>query len=207
MAHAYERAPEGYSLSTFPVSAIERAREKVGRPGYSELVLTSGCVILVKLSQEELQWKVFGHDIRTDGLELDLREMTGRAIFHMPANVGDMADDGTIYAGISAETDAPLCATPRVSSSSIDFNEAVAYARGLKDCAHEDWRLPTAKEVQGNLYLNRVTGAFAKAAQVNYLWTTKGIKGIYQDYDFASGRELDSAASSKSHVWCVRECI
>lgn len=64
--------------------------------------------------------------------------------------IGDKMPDGTIYAGISPETNKPMYAMPADAPLTMTFNEAREYAaKGAKFKAygHQDWRVPTKVEL------------------------------------------------------------
>ena len=92
------------------------------------------------------------------GLNGSGQRMSGQSTTSKP---GDGMDDGTIFAGISPDTDRPMYTTPRDFSFTRTFNEAAEYARNLnaeKHFGHDDWRVPTRTELN-LLYENRDKGA------------------------------------------------
>ncbi|HUZ46753.1 MAG TPA: DUF1566 domain-containing protein [Terriglobia bacterium] len=70
---------------------------------------------------------------------------------------GDEMEDGTIYAGISPDTDKAMYATPRDAPGKYTFNKAAKYAKELDAHGHKDWRVPTKNELNV-LYQNRDKG-------------------------------------------------
>src|ERR1700733_10948638 len=129
----------------------------------SALVLRSGTEIPVALPYEQLEQKIYESDFRTDGPVLDLRNVTGPAAEaaipnrtakpKAPANTnqalapGDKMPDGTVFAGISPDTNKPVYATPADASLTMNFNEAQKYAAKLDAHGHNDWRVPTKTEL------------------------------------------------------------
>jgi hypothetical protein len=77
--------------------------------------------------------------------------------------IGDRMPDGSVYAGISAETRNPIYAMSSDAPLTMTFNEAAEYAKtanGHKDYGYDDWRVPTKNELNV-LFNNRASiGAF-----------------------------------------------
>lgn len=68
---------------------------------------------------------------------------------------GARMSDGTIYAGISPDTNKPMYAMPADAPLTMTFNEAADYAKKLnreKYLGHDDWHVPTKAEL--NLLFN-----------------------------------------------------
>jgi hypothetical protein len=64
--------------------------------------------------------------------------------------IGAVMPDGTVYAGVSPDTNKPMYATPADASLTMTFNGAKEYAQGLntqKAHGHDDWHLPTKNEL------------------------------------------------------------
>jgi hypothetical protein len=66
--------------------------------------------------------------------------------------------DGTIYVGMSPDTETPMYAMPLDAPMAMRWNEAMDYAARFEGCSHKDWRLPTAGELNV-LYKARNQGA------------------------------------------------
>ena len=120
----------------------------------SALVLRSGTEIPVSLPYEQLEQKIYEPDFKNDGPVLDLRDVTGEAAKpKAPANTnqapapGDKMPDGTVFAGISPDTNKPMYATPADASLTMTFNDAQEYAAKLDAHGHKDWRVPTKAEL------------------------------------------------------------
>jgi hypothetical protein len=76
--------------------------------------------------------------------------------------VGDKMPDGTIFAGISPDTNKPMYVTAEDATMSMDFNAAAKYAKKLKAHGHNDWRVPSKAELNV-LFQNREKGALKGA--------------------------------------------
>lgn len=55
--------------------------------------------------------------------------------------------DGTIYAGISPQTNKPMYTTLADAPTTYTFNEALAYSKKMDAHGHQDWRVPTKAEL------------------------------------------------------------
>jgi len=60
--------------------------------------------------------------------------------------------DGTVFAGISPDTNKPMYATPLDAPLTMTFNEAQKYAAKLDAHGHQDWCLPTTAELNMMLF-------------------------------------------------------
>ncbi len=106
------------------------------------------------LSYEQLEQKIYQPDFKNDGTVLDLRNVTGEAAKpKAPANTnqapapGDKMPDGTVFAGMSPDTNKPMYATPADASLTMTFNEAKEYAARIDAHGHKDWHVPTKAEL------------------------------------------------------------
>jgi hypothetical protein len=180
----------------------------------SALVLRSGVQIPVALSYQELEQKIYQRDFRTDGHVLDLRDVTGEATkLKVPANTnqapvpGDKMPDGTVFAGISPETNKAMYVIPADAPLTMKFNQAKEYAAKLNAHGHQDWRMPTKAELNV-LFNNRAAiGGFdiSGSYPAGWYWSASPYNGWdawgqrfsdgYQDYD---------SKVSLSAVRCVR---
>src|ERR1022692_3528523 len=68
--------------------------------------------------------------------------------------IGDKMPDGSVYAGVSPDTNKPMYATPADAPLTYTFNQAQKYAANLDAHCHQDWRVPTKGELNV-LYNNR----------------------------------------------------
>jgi hypothetical protein len=64
-----------------------------------------------------------------------------------PDRPGDRVSDGSIYAGMSPETNGPMYVMPNDVSLGQTWHQAMRYAQQLDAHGHKDWRLPTANEL------------------------------------------------------------
>jgi hypothetical protein len=203
---------KGFSAATFSEAEVERVMEIAEER--SALVLRSGVKIPVALSYEQLEKKIYKPDFRTDGPVLDLRNVTGEAAKpkalannnQAPAP-GDKMPDGTVFAGISPDTNKPMYATPADASLTMKFNEAQEYAAKLDAHDHKDWRVPTKAELNV-LFNNRaaiggfdVTGSnpagWYWSASPGYAWHAWGQR-------FSDGYQGYYSKVSHSALRCVR---
>jgi len=203
---------KGFNPTTFPETEIERVM------GISEdrsaLVLRSGAEIPVALPYEELEQKIYERDFRTDGPVLDLRNVTGEAAKpKAPANTnqaptpGDKMPDGTVFAGISPDTNKPMYTTPADASLTMKFNEAQEYATKLDAHGHKDWHVPTKAELNV-LFNNRAAiGGFnvTGSPPAGWYWSASP----YYDWNawgqqFSDGYQYINPKVNHSAVRCVR---
>jgi len=121
--------------------------------------------------------------------------------------IGDKMPDGTVFAGISPETNKPMYATPADASLTMTFNDAKGYAAQLDAHGHKDWRVPTKAELNV-LFNNRaaiggfdVTGSYPAgwywSASPYYLWNAWGQR-------FSDGCQHNYDKGNHSAVRCVR---
>ncbi len=71
--------------------------------------------------------------------------------------IGDTMVDGTIYAGMSPDTNMPMYVTKRDERGPSRWEAAMKYATWQDSHGHKDWRLPTKAELEV-LYQNRHKG-------------------------------------------------
>jgi hypothetical protein len=71
--------------------------------------------------------------------------------------IGEEMPDGTIYAGISPDTNKPMYIASEAVPLNMEFNKAVKYAQKLKVHGHKDWRIATPSEM-AQLFYNRKKG-------------------------------------------------
>jgi hypothetical protein len=95
--------------------------------------------------------------------------------------IGDKMPDGTIFAGISPDTNKPMYATP-ADALTMTFNEAKEYAAKLDAHGHQDWRVPTKAEL--NVLFNN------RAAIGGFDGNAPGSGGMYY-------------SSSPNEVWSI----
>ncbi len=121
--------------------------------------------------------------------------------------IGDKMPDGTVYVGVSPETNQRIYATPADAPLRMTFNEAKEYATKLDAHGRQDWRVPTKAELNV-LFNNRaaiggfnVTGSFPAgwywSASPGYGWDAWGQR-------FSDGFQYYNGKGSHSAVRCVR---
>src|SRR5262245_55261790 len=115
-------------------------------------------------------------------------------------SIGDQMPDGSIYAGISPDTGAPMFTSARDAPFTMNWHEAVSYARGLHAHSHRDWRVPTEAELNV-LFNNRAAiGGFtgAKLLRPGWYWSASE-QGYFdaKDQRFSDGHQ---SAHRKYHV-------
>jgi hypothetical protein len=201
-----------FSATTFPETLVERVME-LGTDR-SAIVLLSGIKIPVAVSYEDLEQKIYTPSFRTDGPVLDLRDVTGEiAKPKVPANANqaaapcDVMPDGTVFAGISPDTNKPMYATPADASLTMKFNEAQEYATKLDAHGHRDWRVPTKSELNV-LFNNRAAiGGFdvSGSGPAGWYWSaTPNYVWLAWCQRFSDGRQSDHGKDLLSSVRLVR---
>ena len=123
--------------------------------------------------------------------------------------IGDKMPDGSIYAGVSPNTGMPMYTTPADAPLTMTFNEARNYASKLDTHGHDDWRVPTAAELNV-LFNNRAAiGGFNLSGSdpAGWYWTSEEFDDNWDAWGqrFSDGR-LDRfrVESEPSSVRCVR---
>jgi hypothetical protein len=203
---------KGFSATTFSETEVERVMEM--GDDLSALVLRSGTEIPVALSYEQLEKKIYEPDFRNDGPVLDLRDVTGEpAKPKTPVNTnqapapGDKMPDGTVFAGISPDTNKRMYATPADASLAMKFNEAQEYATKLDAHGHKDWRVPTKAELNV-LFNNRAAiGGFDVSGRFNAGWywsASSNPKWGAWCQRFNDGEQIDFSKGLHLPVRCIR---
>ena len=204
--------PKGFSATTFSETAVERVMEMAEER--SALVLRSGTEIPVAISYEQLVQKIYQPDFKNDGTVLDLRAITGEAAKpKAPANTnqapapGDKMADGTVFAGISPDTNKPMYATPADASLTMKFNEAQEYAAKLDAHGYKDWRIPTKAELNVLFNSRAAIGGFNVSGSnpAGWYWSASS----YDGWDawgqrFSDGDQYYYDKGDHSAVRCVR---
>jgi len=121
--------------------------------------------------------------------------------------IGEVMPDGSIYAGISPDTNAPMYTTPRDAFDQMNWHEAVVYAKDLIAYGHRDWRLPTAAELDV-LFINRAAiGNFDGTGEPPSGWYWSATDYLYfeaRDQRFSDGYQGINMKTLDSSVRCVR---
>ena len=121
--------------------------------------------------------------------------------------IGAKMPDGTIYAGMSPDTNKPMYTTPADASLTMTFNEAKEYAARLDAHGHKDWRVPTKAELNV-LFNNRAAvGGFNVSGSLpaGWYWSSSQNYGwLAWVRRFSDGYQDDILKSYPSSVRCVR---
>ena len=84
--------------------------------------------------------------------------------------IGEKMPDGTVFAGISPDTNQPMYTTPADVPLTITFHQANKYAAKVDMHGHKDWRVPTKAELNV-LFNNRAAiGGFDLSGQPRAGW-------------------------------------
>src|SRR5947209_19638573 len=67
---------------------------------------------------------------------------------------GERMPDGSVYAGISPDTNEPMYATPADAPLTMKWKQAMEFAARLDAHGHQDWHVPTKSELNV-LFQNR----------------------------------------------------
>jgi hypothetical protein len=120
--------------------------------------------------------------------------------------IGDRMADGTIYAGISPDTNQPMFAASVDAPLEITFNQAAKYARNLEVCGQKDFRVPSKAELDV-LFRNREHGALKGTFDLtgSEYWSSSP----YNDAGgwgqrFSDGAQVCYGRNVDSRVRCVR---
>jgi len=119
--------------------------------------------------------------------------------------IGDQMPDGTIYAGISPDTNKPMYATP--ADASLPFSQAKEYAAKLDAHGHQDWRVPTKTELNV-LFNNRAAiGGFNLTGlpPAGWYWSASPkVRWYVWAQRFRDGRQDGINKVEHAAVRCVR---
>ncbi len=127
------------------------------------------------------------------------------------ASIGDILPDGSVYVGISPDTNKPMCATAADAPVSMSFNAAAQYAEELDAHGHSDWRVPTIEELNV-LYQNHEKGALKGTFNISgspnlnaHHWSsTPCFKDDGWYLEFSQGYRNTYTKSLDTYVRCVR---
>jgi hypothetical protein len=123
---------------------------------------------------------------------------------------GDRMAYGTVFAGISPDTNKPMYTTAKDAPLTYTFNQAQKYAARLnKENAHDhdDWRVPTKNELDV-LFNNRAAiGGFdiSGSDSAGWYWSSSryGYYGAWAQR-FSDGLQYDGFKYDASSLRCVR---
>lgn len=99
-----------------------------------------------------------------------------------PYPIGKVMKDGTIYGGISPDTQKPMFVAPQSSDKTMPFKKAVQYAKDLDVGGKKDFRLPTMAEMRvliANRDKGALKGTFNAAAKPKDIKEAKNAKNYY----------------------------
>jgi hypothetical protein len=120
--------------------------------------------------------------------------------------IGARMEDGTVYAGVSPETEKAMYATPADAPLTCTFNQAQEYAGKLDVLGHKDWRVPTKGELNV-LFQNRAAiGGFNETGSnpAGWYWSSSpaNVNGWAQR--FSDGPSYGNNRDNPSSLRCVR---
>src|SRR5579884_2017083 len=120
---------------------------------------------------------------------------------------GDRMPDGTIFAGISPDTNKPMYTTPADAPLTMRWKEAMKYAANLEAYGHQDWRVPSKAELN-TLFNNRAAiGGFNATGSdpAGWYWSsTEGNNGCGWAQRFNDGNHGWDDKNFDSSLRCVR---
>jgi len=121
--------------------------------------------------------------------------------------IGDKMPDGTVYAGLSPETNQPMYTTPADAPLTMKFNKARKYAAKLDAHRHRDWRVPTKAELDV-LFNNRAAiGGFdlSGLAPTGWYWSSgRGVIVGAWAQRFGTGFQYSLTRGDALSLRCVR---
>lgn len=180
----------------------------------SGIRLVNGTLISVNLALDVLHSKLHTPDFRNDnvvdlsaetkGAQDDLQLVTGNA------KIGAVAADGSLFAGLSPETNTLLFVMPHSAGVRKTFNEASEYTAELcraRALGHDDWRLPTREELAYIFAIKKdgpLSEAFNTSASVWYWSSSPDVESKVWQKRFDSGGEGSYTSTDSVSVCCVR---
>ena len=138
-------------------------------------------------------------------------DLKSRPIVSTAPKPGDRMPDGTVYAGISPDTGKAMYTTHAdVPPVTLTFNEAAECAKLLnaqKYLGHDDWRVPTKRELNVLFDHRAAVGGFKELARLpaGWYWTSsRDIDGKPERQRFTDGRQGFDDCDYVSSLRCVR---
>ena len=126
------------------------------------------------------------------------------------AEIGDIMDDGTIYAGESPIYHTPMYLAPSDAPLLMSFNAAAEYAENLQVGDKEDFRIPEKEELQV-IFDNRNKGALKGTFNLSgsnvggwYMSFTLVNDNSSRSICFSDGSQKDMIVNILTSVRCVR---
>jgi hypothetical protein len=168
--------------------------------------------VLVKVNGATIDVSAAGYVVATSPSGVEWRAANDTAVkpstgFH---EVGDEMEDGTIYAGISPDTQKPLYATPQDAPGTYTFNEAAKYASNLDAHGHHDWRVATKGELNvlcENRNKGKLKGTFNETGSTpaHWYWSSSPYTSNYLCAQrFSDGDQLNLHRLNSLSLRCVR---
>jgi hypothetical protein len=121
--------------------------------------------------------------------------------------IGDKMEDGTVYAGISPDTNRPMYATPADAPLTYTFNQAQKYAEKLDAHGHKDWRAPTKGELNVLFQHRAAIGGFNETGSdpAGWYWSSSpGYDVLGWAQRFSYGYQNGYYRGYASSLPCVR---
>ncbi len=87
------------------------------------------------------------------------------------ATIGDVMEDGTVYAGFSPERNAYMFVPTEGSPALVSFNQAAQYVRECSAHGYTDWQLPTREELK-IFIINKEAGALKGTFNARSYWSS-----------------------------------
>lgn len=121
--------------------------------------------------------------------------------------IGDVMEDGTIYAGTSPETGEALYVMPQDAPLKMTWKRASEFADELSTFAAygcKDWRLPTRAEVEvlrDNMSKGALKDSFNGYAESQQMRLER--KTIYGEAHYWSSTELSEKEFNRKRDWCL----
>jgi len=116
--------------------------------------------------------------------------------------IGEKMPDGTVFAGISPDTNQPMYTTPADVPLTITFHQANKYAAKVDMHGHKDWRVPTKAELNV-LFNNRAAiGGFEDSA--GWYWSASHYGWSARMQRFSDGCDVLNNKENPAALRCVR---
>jgi hypothetical protein len=123
------------------------------------------------------------------------------------AKPGDRMPNGTVFAGVSPDTNKPMYTTPKDAPLTMKWKAAMDYSAKLDAHGHKDWRVPTKGELNV-LYNNRAAiGGFDESGSgpADWYWSSSqySYDGAWAQR-FSDGTQVNDLKIYDSSLRCVR---
>jgi len=122
-------------------------------------------------------------------------------------NPGDKMPDGTIYAGMSPDTQKPMYTTPADAPLTMHWKAAMKYAEKFDAHGHKDWRVPTKREINVLFNNGAAIGGFNASGSFPAGWYWSSVE--HDKYGAIAQRFIDGDQGwyhqeTGSSLRCVR---